>query len=156
MKYFIVLVLLASCLSPRRVDKYLEKHPEVVAKNCAEVFPCDTIVNYAWDTINTVSFDTINNYYVDTLTKEVVRIKVVNKIRTIEKTRTIENTARVAYLQIIKTKDSIEWVTKEGICNKERDIYKGRIRQLRAEIYSFLLALILALGFIIYKQLKRV
>ena len=156
MKYFIVLVLLASCLSPRRVDKYLEKHPEVVTKKCAEVFPCDTIVNYVWDTVSIVSFDTINNYYVDTFTKNVVRTQIVNKIRTIEKTRTIENTARVVYLQILKTRDSIAWVTKEGICNKERDIYKGCIRQLRAEIYSFLLLLILSLGFIIYKKFKRV
>lgn len=55
MKYIIIILLLTSCVSSKKVHKYLDKHPEEAAQFCAEAFPVkDTVI-----VRDSIRFDTL-------------------------------------------------------------------------------------------------
>jgi hypothetical protein len=57
-KYLIVLVLLSSCATPKKLKKLMDKLPEETAVQCAERFPIKETI----DTLYTVDSNVLNAY----------------------------------------------------------------------------------------------
>lgn len=109
MKYLLIILLLAGCITSKKVKRYLNEHPDTSAEYCAETYPVkDSLIK--GDSV--VTYDTLWGIEVMHDTTEVANevkvpiqvIKFVPQIvtKTIKITDTIikENTARVSYLEI--------------------------------------------------------
>jgi hypothetical protein len=158
MRSIILLIFLTSCLTSKKVDKYLDKHPEFSAKDCADRYPVyvDTIVNYNYDTISVPDIKIIRDYQ--------DRVIIKPKIKTIIKTVTItkENTAKAQYIQVVKTKDSLAFIKavtnlsnqitqlKADVSNKET-----KIKVLRGERFKYWLIILLLTLLLIRKPISR-
>lgn len=160
MRSLVLLIFLTSCLSAKKVDKYLDKHPEFSAKDCAERYPVyvDTIVNFSWDTIIVPDVKIIRDYQDRIIVKNVPQIKTVVKTVTITK----ESTAKAQYIQVVKTKDSIEHIKavtnlsnhidqlKADVSNKET-----KIKVLKGERFKYWLIILLLTLLLIRKPILR-
>lgn len=160
MRSIILLIFLSSCLSAKKVDKYLDKHPEFTAKDCADRYPVyvDTIVNYNWDTISVPDIKIIRDYQDRVIVKNVPQIKTVVKTVTITK----ESTAKAQYIQAVKTKDSLAFTKavtnlsnqitelKADVSNKET-----KIKVLRGERFKYWLIILLLTLLLIRKPILR-
>lgn len=167
MKYiFIILVILASCSTPKKLDRLMNKLPEAAAKECAERYPVketiDSVImmdsamlkNYESEFMIMASLiDSLLSAKCDTVTK--IKIKEIiktlpAKIQTKVITRTIENTAQVQVLR-----DSLTNLSAKHL---EADIkaqnYGVKIQGYKRQIGWMWLVIIL-LGFIIIRSFVK-
>lgn len=150
------MLLFTSCLTTQKVDKFLDKHPDYNAKNCATKFPivADTIINTITDTAILYSHDTI----VNNDTQRTVIIKPEGKIVTRTITIVKESTAKLADLQFSKTKDSLMlsnqitfYTTQLHKSSKDCDDLKIKLKAIRKRNLS-LLALVIALSILLFRK----
>lgn len=159
MKFFIILILLASCNSLKKAQKDVAKisvtHPEVLAAYCADKFPIketfmpgDTIVvidtvkldgNVITDTL--ISFDTVR--ITRTLPGQTI-IKTVHIVDTVVK----ENTAQLKVCELERGK-VVDLLTKSNI---ESDSWQGKAKKR----FWWLLALIVALAGSLYFNVRKI
>ncbi len=112
MRYLLIIILFWGCVTPKKVDDYLKKHPEELAQLCTDKFPVvqDTFVNIWVDTFIVPEVHTEQLW--DTLYVEgspCPKPKVITKVVTITK----KVTADLFLLQAQKTKDSLTFLQKE-------------------------------------------
>ena len=164
MKYaLIILVFFASCATPKKLDRLMDKLPEAAAKECAERYPVkesiDSVIiidsamlkNYESEFMIMASLiDSLLSAKCDTVTKikinEIIKT-LPAKIQTKVITRTIENTAQVQVLR-----DS---VTNLSAKHLEADIkaqnYGVKIQGYRKQI-GLMWLVILLMAFIIVRS----
>ena len=164
MKYvLIILVFFASCATPKKLDRLMDKLPEAAAKECAERFPIketiDSVIiidsamlkNYESEFMIMASLiDSLLSAKCDTVTKikinEIIKT-LPAKVQTKVITRTIENTAQVQVLR-----DSLANVSAKHL---EADIkaqnYRVSIQGYRKQIGLMWLAILL-MAFIIVRS----
>jgi hypothetical protein len=101
-----MMVGLFGCATQKKAEKYYQKHPVELAKECAEKFPVterylpgDTVTNYdtLWG-IETITDTLISEPQVITEVRTVTVPKVVTKTVTIRDTVVMENTAKTYVL----------------------------------------------------------
>lgn len=164
MKYgLIILIFFASCATPKKLDRLMDKLPEAAAKECAERYP----VKESIDSVILVDSAMLKNYesefmvmasLIDSLLSAkcdtVAKIKIKELIKTLPAkvqtkviTRTIENTAQIQVLR-----DSITNLSKKHL---EADIkaqnYGVKIQGYKRQIGWMWLVIIL-LAFIIIRS----
>ena len=164
MKYaLVILVFFASCATPKKLDKLMDKLPEAAAKECAERYPVkesiDSVIiidsamlkNYESEFMIMASLiDSLLSAKCDTVTKikinEIIKT-LPAKIQTKVITRTIENTAQVQVLM-----DSLTNVSAKHL---EADIkaqnYGVKIQGYRKQI-GLMWLVILLMAFIIVRS----
>lgn len=154
-KYLVVIFLFASCLSSKKVDKYLDKHPEYNAKNCAVKFPIvtDTVISQVNDTTVLYKYDTtiVDNSKVITLTPQG---KIVTKTITIVK----ESTAKIAAIQFAKSNDSLRLsnevtflISQVKKNNEQNESLKAKVKALQKRNISLLL-LVIVLSILLFRK----
>jgi hypothetical protein len=164
MKYaLIILVFFASCATPKKLDRLMNKLSEAAAKECAERYPVkesiDSVIlvdsamlkNYESEfMIMALLIDSLISAKCDTVTKIKIKelIKTLPaKVQTKVITRTIENTAQVQVLR-----DSLANASAKHL---EADIkaqnYRVSIQGYRKQIGLMWLAILL-MAFIIVRS----
>ena len=160
---FIILYFFASCATPKKLDRLMDKLPEAVAKECAERYP----VKESIDSVIVIDSALLKNYeseffvmasLIDSLLSAkcdtVTKIKIKELIKTLPAkvqtkviTRTIENTAQIQVLR-----DSIKNLSYKHL---EADIkaqnYGVKIQGYKRQIGLMWLVIIL-LAFIIIRS----
>jgi hypothetical protein len=155
-------MLLASCLLPKKLDKFFEKKPTLAAQKCAENFPVVERV----DTVTVVDSSAYKteverlHHVVDSLLGDSVSDSVKTEIVTIIKeksvpivkykyiTKTVENTAKIKYLtdscssltdslskNLAESNIRVEYLTGESV----------KYKQQRNRSYLWVLLLLLLL-----------
>lgn len=164
MKYiFIILVIFASCATPKKLDRLMNKLPESAAKQCAERYP----VKESIDSVIMMDSAMLKNYesefmimasIIDSLLSAkcdtVIKIKIKELIKTLPAkvqtkviTRTIENTAQVQVLR-----DSIQNLSAKHLEADTKALNYGvKIQGYKRQIGLMWLVIIL-LGFIIIRS----
>jgi hypothetical protein len=160
--FLFLLMLLASCLLPKKLDKFFEKKPTLAAQKCAENFPVVERV----DTVTVVDSSAYKteverlHHVVDSLLGDSVSDSVKTEILTIIKeksvpivkykyiTKTVENTAKIKYLtdscssltdslskNLAESNIRVEYLTGESV----------KYKQQRNRSYLWVLLLLLLL-----------
>ncbi len=165
-KYILILCLFASCATPKKLDRLMNKLPEAAAKECAKRYPVkeniDSIIvvdsaalqNYQnelfllWkqlDSVLSIGCDTITKVKINEIIKT-LPAKTETKLIT----RTIENTAQVQVLR-----DSIQTLTKTAMESQiKADNLEVRIKLYKRQIgwmWIVLLLLAIIIGRSFYK-----
>lgn len=160
MKYLLVIILFWGCVTPKKVDDFLQKNPDYIAKQCAEKFPIiqDTFVNIWVDSV--LVHDTFLNVInsVEYLPENCPKPKVVTKVVTITK----KSTAELAALQKIKSADSLAYIRKEknmlDLLSKQADEtrkYEAQINKLKGRNQWALWLAILCAIVVLLRSLMR-
>jgi hypothetical protein len=151
---YLPILFLFGCVTEKKVNNYVAKHPEYIAGKCADNFPLDTIVNVYWDTVNTYKVDTLIK--TDTLSKKETTFIYNTKVQKVDRIvdRVVENKARVTYLQLIKTRDSINYLVKDAENKKEISIKANRIIDLKAFNWLLIILIGILLILLFRKPLK--
>ena len=167
MKYaLIILVFFASCATPKKLDRLMDKLPEAAAKECAERYPVkesiDSVIiidsallkNYESEFMVMASLiDSLLSAKCDTVTKikinEIIKT-LPAKIQTKVITRTIENTAQVQVLR-----DSLTNVSAKHLeADTKAQNYFVRIQGYKRQI-GLLWFVILLMAFIIIRSFVK-
>ena len=164
MKYgLIILIFLASCATPKKLDRLMNKLPEAAAKECAERYPVkesiDSVIiidsamlkNYESEFMVMASLiDSLLSAKCDTVTKIKIKelIKTLPaKVQTKVITRTIENTAQVQVLR-----DSLTNVSAKHLqADIKAQNYGVKIQGYRKQI-GLMWLVILLMAFIIVRS----
>lgn len=158
MKYLLVIILFWGCVTPKKVDDFLEKNPDYIAKQCAEKYPIiqDTFVNVYFDSV----FIPEIKEHLDTIyiPENCPKPKVVTKVVTITK----KSTAELAALQKVKTADSLSYIRKEknmlDLLSKQADEtrkYEAQINKLKGRNQWALWLAILCAIVVLLRSLMR-
>ena len=157
----VLLVILSSCATQKKAEKFYDKHPEKLAEKCATTYPVkDSIIK--GDSV--ILFDTLWETFTDTLISEpqvVTEIKTVPKIVTkwvtIRDTIIRENTARVAVLgsQIAKLNEANRNLVESNAdlsqklvrISDERDTFKHERNKWRLRFFLLLFGVTILYGF---------
>lgn len=155
------MVILSSCATQKKAEKFYDKHPEKLAEKCATTYPVkDSIIK--GDSV--ILFDTLWETFTDTLISEpqvVTEIKPVPKIVTkwvtIRDTIIRENTARVAVLgsQIAKLNEANRNLVESNAdlsqklvrISDERDTFKHERNKWRLRFFLLLFGVTILYGF---------
>lgn len=132
-KYLIVLALFASCASPKKLKKLMDKYPQQTAKECAEKFPIketiDTLLvsdsvsieayqqeyNRLASIIDSLLNDGCDTMYIDIIKEKIRKIPCKPVVKYVIKTQ--ENTAK---LKVIK--DSCDNLVKTFVTINEKNV----------------------------------
>ena len=163
MKYLLFLLLLTSCVTPKKAVDVLSrpKNEPVLSELCAVRFPVkDSIIK--GDSV--VRFDTLWETYTDTLISEpqvIIETKIVPKTVTkwvtIRDTIVRENTAKISVLnsQIAKSAAVIRNLTeKTHELSQERDGYKEQRNDARLLNWILFVVIGIGVGLAIRKKFK--
>jgi len=67
--FFLVVMFLASCMTPKKAAETLNKHPKEAAEFCAENYPVKDSIIFKVDTVTTIDTTVLEVIEVDTLWK---------------------------------------------------------------------------------------
>jgi hypothetical protein len=140
MRYILLIVLFASCYTPKNalqdVNKAHRKHPQVVARFCSNTFPC---VTSRVDTLTETEVEYItlkcpdDNYILDTIwitNTKVVKgsAVIVNKNKTNTIIKTIRDSAEIVAceLELIALNNKCNQLTQDNILLKNKISVKNK------------------------------
>lgn len=114
MRYLIILILLSSCVTQKKIDRYFKKHPEAIEK----VF----ITNDVHDTTIIVKDSLVINKLTDTLYQWFTEYKYLDKVVT-----------KWQIKQVLKPcEDSIVIVEKQVFVDRYKKVYEAAKKNIEA------------------------
>lgn len=171
LRYIFIIGLFASCATPSRLHRHMDKLPEATAKECATRYPIketiDTIeVNdtelleayereyagmYAMiDSLINAKCDTV---YRDKIIEIIKKIPGKPEIKHIVKTQ--ESTARLDTLRLSYLRRESILIKKNSDCSSDLNKYKSKVSKRNTWLLWLIIIVILQGAYILRKQITK-